>query len=68
MLLGVHIDENLNQTYKNDLVAKLNTENGILSKKINYDNQKVLRSIYLAIFDSNLSYHLLSYKKKLKIR
>ena len=55
--LGVKIDENVNWNHLiNDLVAKLNGASALLFKIRNYVNQKVLRSIYLAIFDSHLSY------------
>ena len=40
----------------NDLAAKLNRANALLFKIRNYVNQKVLRSIYFAIFDSHLNY------------
>ena len=55
--LGVKIDENLNcNHFINDLVAKLNGASALLFKIRNYVNQKVLRSIYFAIFDSHLNY------------
>ena len=55
--LGVKIDENLNWHHHiNDLAAKLNRANALLFKIRNYVNQKVLRSIYFAIFDSHLNY------------
>ena len=40
----------------NNLAAKLNRENALLFKNRNYVNQKVLRSIYFATFDSNFNY------------
>ena len=55
--LGVKIDENLNWHHHiNDLAAKLNRANALLFKIRNYANQKVLRSIYFAIFASHLNY------------
>ena len=55
--LGVKIDEILNWHHHiNDLAAKLNRANTLLFKIKNYVNQKVLRSIYFAIFDSHLKY------------
>ena len=54
--LGVKIDENLNWNHLiNDLAAKLNGASALLFKIRNV-NQKVLRSIYFAIFDSHLNY------------
>ena len=40
----------------NDLPAKLNRVNALLFKIRNYVDQKVLRSIYFASFDSHLNY------------
>ena len=55
--LGVQIDENLNWNHHiNDPAAKLNRANALLFKIRNYVNQKVLKSIYFAIFDSYLNY------------
>ena len=55
--LGVKIDESLNWYHHiNDLAAKLNRANVLLFKIRNYVNQKLLRSIYFAIFDSHLNY------------
>ena len=55
--LGLKIDENLNWHHHiNDLAAKLNRANALLFRIRNYVNQKVLRSIYFAIFDSHLNY------------
>ena len=42
--------------YINVLVVKLNRTNPHLFKIRNYINQKILRSIYFAIFDSHLNY------------
>ena len=50
---GVKINEHLNwYQHKNDLAAKLHRANVFLFKIRNYVNQKILRSIYFAIFDS----------------
>ena len=55
--LGVEIYGNLNWHHHiNDLAAKLNRANPLLFKIRNYVNQKVLGSIYLAIFNSHLNY------------
>ena len=55
--LVVKIDENVNRNHHiNDLAAKLNRANALLIKIRNYVNQKVLRSIYFAIFYSHLNY------------
>ena len=55
--LGVKIDENLNWHHnKHNQAAKLNRANALLFKIRNYINQKVLRSIQFAIFDSHLNY------------
>ena len=55
--LGVKINTNLNCKYHmNDLSIKLNRANALLFKLRKYFSLKILRSIYLAIFDSYLSY------------
>ena len=55
--LGVKIDTNLNCKYHmNDLSIKLNRANALLFKLRKYFSLKILRSIYLAIFDSYLAY------------
>ena len=55
--LGVKIDTNLNWQYHvNDLSIKLNKANYLLFKLRKYVSLKILRYIYFAIFDSNLSY------------
>ena len=55
--LEVNIDENLNWYHHiNDLAAKLNRANALLFEIGNYVSQKVLRSIYFAIFDSHLNF------------
>ena len=44
--IGVKIDKNVNWNHHiNDLAAKLNRPNALLSKSGNYVNQKILRSI-----------------------
>ena len=55
--LGVKINTNLNCKYHmNDLSIKLNRANALLFKLRKYFSLKILRSIYLAIFDSYLAY------------
>ena len=55
--LGVKIDANLTwQHHDNDLSIKLNRDNALLFKMRKYVSLKILRPIYLAIFDSYLSY------------
>ena len=55
--LGVKIDTNLTwQHHVSDLSIKLNRANALLFKIRKYVSPKILRSIYFAIFDSNLSY------------
>ena len=55
--LGVKIDTNFSWQYHvNDLSIKLNRANALLFKMRKYVSLKILRSIYFAIFDSNLSY------------
>ena len=55
--LGVKIDTNLNCKYHmNGLSIKLNRANALLFKLRKYFSLKILRSIYLAIFDSYLAY------------
>ena len=72
------IDENLTWKPRNDRIsAKLNNANAIFSKIRHYVNQKTLKAIYHAIFEShlyssfwfghiilNLHKDCLSYKKK----
>ena len=51
------IDTNLGWQYHvNDLSIKLNRANALLFKMRKYVSLKILRSIYFAIFDSELSY------------
>ena len=55
--LGVKIDTNLSWQYHvNDLSIKLNRANALLFKIRKYVSLKILTSIYIAIFDSYLSY------------
>lgn len=52
--LGVKIDENLNYNHHiYDLAAKLKKINALLFKIRNRVNQKILRSVYLTVFDSH---------------
>ena len=54
--LGVKIDANLTwQHHVSDLSIKLNRANALLLKIRRYVSPKILRSIYFAIFDSQLS-------------
>ena len=55
--LGVKIDTNLSwQHHVNDLSIKLNRANAYLLKIRKYVSLKIFRSIYFAIFDSDLYY------------
>ena len=55
--LGVKIDANLTwQHHVNDLSIKLKRANALLFKTRKYVSLKILRSIYLAIFDSYSCY------------
>ena len=55
--LSVKIDTNLTwQHHVNYLSIKLNIANALLFKIRKYFSSKILRSIYFAIFDSELSY------------
>ena len=55
--LGLKIDTTLSwQHHANDLSIKLNRANALLFKMRKYVSLKILESIYLAIFDSYLSY------------
>ena len=55
--LGVKIDTNLSWQYHvQDLSAKLNRVNTLLFEMRKYVSCKILRSIYIAIFGSYLSY------------
>lgn len=53
--IDIKTGKNLNwHNHINDLAAKPNTRNALLFKSRNYVNQKILTSIWFAIFDSNL--------------
>ena len=53
--LGVKVDTGLHWLYRvSDLSIKLNRD---ILFKMRYVSFKILRSIYFAIFDSNLSYY-----------
>ena len=55
--LGVKIDQHLTwQHHINDLSVKLNWPNALLFKIKKFVDDKILRSIYFAIFESNLNY------------
>ena len=55
--LGIKIDENVNcKHHMNEVSTKLIKANAILFKIRNYVNPKILRSIYFAIFESDLNY------------
>ena len=54
--LGVKIDQHLTwQHHINDLSVKLNRANALLFKIRKFVDDKILRSIYFAIFESNLN-------------
>ena len=56
--LGVKIDQHLTWQHQiNDLFVKLNRANALLFKIRKFVDDKILRSIYFAIFESNLNYH-----------
>ena len=55
--LGVKTDQRLTwQHHINDLSVKLNRANALLFKIRKFVDDKILRSIYFAIFESNLNY------------
>ena len=55
--LGVKIDQHLTwQHHINDLSVKLNMVNALLFIIRKFADDKMLRSIYFAIFESNLNY------------
>ena len=59
--LGVKFDTNLSGQYHvKDFSITLNRANALLFKMRKYGSLKIIRSIYFAIFDSTLSYPLLS--------
>jgi len=64
--LGVKIDENLTWNFHIDnLSAKLNRANAMLSKIRHYVDKKTLKSIYYSIFQSHLIYSCLSWAQNL---
>ena len=55
--LGVKIDQHLTwQHHINDLSVKLNRANGLLCKIRKFVDDRILRSIYFAIFEYNQNY------------
>ena len=55
--LGVKIDQRLTwQHHINDLSVKLNRANALLFKIRKFVDDKILTSIYFAVFESNLNY------------
>ena len=55
--LVVKIDENLTwQHHVNDVSAKLNMASALLFKIRKFVDNEIQRSIYLAVFESNLNY------------
>ena len=55
--VGIYIDEHLNFSYHCNFVAtKLRRANGMLCKARHFLDQKNLRNLYYAIFNSHLSY------------
>ena len=55
--VGVKIDQHLTwQHHINDLFVKLNRANALLFKIRKFVDDKILRPIYFAIFESNLNY------------
>ena len=55
--VGVKIDENLNwKDHIHNIATKLNRANAILFKIGNYVNFNTVKSIYFAIFDSQIKY------------
>ena len=55
--LGVKIDQDLTWKHHiNDLSVKLNRANALLFKIRKFVNDKILRSTYFAVFESNLNY------------
>ena len=58
--LGIKTDQHLTwQHHINDLSVKLNRANALLFKIRKFLDDKVLRSIYFAIFESSLNYYSL---------
>ena len=65
--LGVKIDQHLTwQHHINDLSVKLNRGIALLFKIRKFVNDKILRSIYFAIFESNLIYYSLVWAQNYK--
>ena len=55
--LGIKIDENLfGIDHINDIAIKLKSANAMLFKVREFENTKILKSIYYAIFDYHLNY------------
>ena len=55
--LGIKIDENLTWIdHINDIAIKLNRANAMLFKVREFENTKILKSIYYATFDCHLNY------------
>ena len=55
--LGIKIDENLNwKTHAHYLASKLNRANLALYKLRHFFSSAMLRSVYLAIFQSHINY------------
>ena len=55
--LGVKINQHLTWLHHiNDLSVQLNRANALLFKVRKFVDDKILRSIYFAIFESNLNY------------
>ena len=52
--LGIKVDQNLNwKDHISDIAVKLNRANALLFEKRNFVNITILKTIYLAIFDSH---------------
>ena len=55
--LGVKIDSHLSLQYQvNDLFIKLNRAHALIFKMRKYVSFRIIRSIFIAIFDSSLTY------------
>ena len=55
--LAIKIDENLNwKQHIHDIAMKLNRANALSFKIINYVDKHILRTIYLATFDTHINY------------
>ena len=67
--LDIKIDENLNwKQHIHDIAIKLNRANALLSIIRNYVNKHILRTIYLAIFDSHINSANLIWGQKKALR